>query len=178
MCWPGFTGIQAKLLLPKNAQVSFRPFSCKYEICILSIYQVSEWYCHYWLYAMGKAKKDFRVHLGVVCTSFLSYKTIIFGLVLFAFHTEAHPVATCLHFHPRKWFDRWQGWNASFAGAPHPFLMTRSRCRNQCNHRVHHPTSFSCLLLVLTHDFRLSNFIIQLRGTNLLWCVAWRYCFL
>ena len=85
MCWPGFTGIQAELLLPKNAQISFRSFSCNYEICILSIYQVSEWYCHYWLYAMGKAKKDFRVHLGVVCTmhffSILQDNNIWFGFV-------------------------------------------------------------------------------------------------
>ena len=43
MCSPGFTGIHAVLLLPKkNAQVSFRPFSCKKEFCKSSIYQVSE----------------------------------------------------------------------------------------------------------------------------------------
>ena len=106
---------------------------------------------------MGKAKMISGFNLGWY--ALFCHRTWQKDLVWLCLPStpKAHPVATCLHFHPRKWFDRWQGWNASFAGAPHPFLMTRSRCRNQCNHRVHHPTSFSCLLFILTHVIKLHN---------------------
>ena len=111
-----------RIAFAKIAHVSFRPFSCKNEICILSIYQVSEWYCHYWLYAMGKAKKDFRVHLGVVCTSFLSYKTIIFGLVLFAFHTEGPSCGHMFTFSSPQMIRPLAGMECFLCGRPSPLL--------------------------------------------------------
>ena len=123
MCSPGFHRHSASIAFAKkNAQVSFRPFPFKKEICKLSIYQVSESYCHYWLYEMGKAKKDFQVHLRVVSASFSSYMTKIFGLVLFAFHTEGPSCGHMFTFSSPQMIRPLAGMECFLCGRPSPLL--------------------------------------------------------
>ena len=112
-----FTGIQPiLLLLKKNAQVSFRPFSCKrrfvnYQFTNL----VSDIVINTGSMRWGKPKRISRFNLRW-------YMTKIFGLVLFAFHTEGPSCGHMFTFSSPQMIRPLAGMECFLCGRPSPLL--------------------------------------------------------